>query len=499
MGGAAIAAVAAACVIDLDPPIDPTEDGGLADQQVIDAASADATDAADAQRDTGGLECVQNSDCRSEPGAGAGCVTTTCDLKAGRCVYDYCPVPNAVPGGTECKAQVCDFEAGACGQERPVTFVANELAFPTESPMTNLPCAVGTGLSRCFAAAYPFLYVAHTLTTSPNFAFAYAVADLGVTAPQPIPIEGIDFPPAIIVHSGSLVYFIGRVQMLTSTSGLLPIAWLEAPRDPRAITMRATKITAQYGASPTVVPNAFPVPGGGLLLTSTTSSVLLAAPLADKGLVLPIAPQVGTPQGGAVAQSRDRMVLVNQPANGNANGQLVKNAGTTGGNALPAVSITSVILRSVPGQSVFAHTSEGTVVSLTAPWNGDASTPIDTVRFTNLIGPNLAFATAGDAGTTLATYAGGIPITTRATGPLAAVDPNRTIAFALEPPSATFAQLVELDDAGSFRPFDTNRREVFDGGPGTFSTQTSSGWVYLLQATGLSVTVRILQPSCDVP
>lgn len=498
LSAATLAAVAAACVIDLDPPVDP-EDGGLADQQVIDAADADSADAADAQRDAGGVECVQNSDCRSEPGAGAGCVTTTCDVKAGRCVYEYCPLANTVPGGPECKAQVCDFEAGTCGQERPVRFVANEIRFPTESPMTNLPCAVGTGLSRCFAAAYPFLYVAHTLTTSPLFAFAYPVADLGVTAPQPIPIEGIDFPPAIIVQSGSLVYFIGRVQMLTSTSGLLPIAWLETPRDPRAVTMKATKITAQYGASPTVVPNAFPVPGGGILLTSTTSSVLLQAPLADKGLVLPIAPQVGTPQGGPVAQSRDRMVLVNQPASGTANGQLVKSAGTTAGNALPATSITSVILRSVPGQSVFAHTDEGTVVSLTAPWNGDASAPIDTVRFTNLVGPGLAFATAGDAGTTLATYEGGIPNTTKATGPLAPIDPNRTIAFAFEPPSATFAQLVELDDAGSFRPFDTNRREVFDGGPGTFSAQTSSGWVYLLQATGTSATVRILQPSCDVP
>lgn len=482
---------AVACVIDLDPPADPADAGLLADQQA-DATPADASDASDARRDTGGVECVQNSDCRSEPGPGVGCVETTCDLKAGRCVYDFCP------SGGVCKAKSCDVEAGVCGAESTVKFVASELTFATDSLMKDLPCAVGSiNLSRCFAASHPFLFVAHQFGTS--FASAYPVVDLAVTTPQPIPIEGIDFPPAIVIQSGSLVYFIGKVQMLTGTSGLLPIAWLEAPRDPRAVTMKATKVTAQYNAPPTVVPAAFAAPGGAIVLTSTTTAVLLQAPLAEKELLLPIPPQLGMAQGAPVAQSRDRLVFVNQPANGNANGQLVRNAGTTAGSALTPQSITTVIGRSVPGQSTYAYTPEGTVMSLTSRWaDGDASTPIDSVRVASLIGSNQVFATASTAGITLVSFEGGIPMATKATGPLAAVDTQRTVALALEPPSATFAQLVELDDAGTFRPLDGNRREVFDGGPATFAAQTSSGWVYVLQQTApMTVTVRILQPSCD--
>ena len=252
--GAIAAAAIAACFVDLDPPLDatvPAEAGSPPDQlaPIVDArVDAPAT-----------TECVTIGDCNPGDAPGTGCLSSTC--VAGKCQYTVC-------GGTgaSCSLTTCNKATNTCNPTpTALNFGAGAFSFDLDSPLDAPPvlkCSnTASSPNKCFAAVYPFIFVAEASRNATANAYAYDVSDPTNPNPVGVPIQGVDFLAQSVVASGRRVYFVD--QATTNPR----IAWLDVPTNPFAKTLTASSVAVAY---PTVAPlfptTAFPAPNGGLYL-----------------------------------------------------------------------------------------------------------------------------------------------------------------------------------------------------------------------------------------
>lgn len=258
--GAVGALAVAACFVDLDPPlgaIEPIPDTGAPDNTL-------GPSNVDSDIDTGlAPECFTEADCNPGTDPAVACLGKSC--VSGRCEYTTCGA-----SGVMCADhQSCDRTTGNCSAS-PVGFEAGHFDITLKNQLDGalaFQCTTSTSPTRCFAAVWPFLIVAQpTDPPSDLNAFAYDVSDPTNPIPDPIAINGVDFPSLAVVASGRRVYFVD--QSTTNPK----VAWVDVPSNPFVKTMNATSVPVTYPASvrPLV---AHPAPNAGLYIGGTNGVI----------------------------------------------------------------------------------------------------------------------------------------------------------------------------------------------------------------------------------
>lgn len=465
--GGAVVRLLAGCMIDLDAVPGPLVDAGVDDPPDVVAPALDA--GSDAT-----TECNVAADCDAGP-FGGGCITPQCN--AGRCAYDLCPT------GDSCQIARCDLDAGACTAPSALAFGAGELAISTNAPFANLPCG---SLGRCVAAGYPFLFV----VDGQDSISGYVVADPKAAVPRRVGVDKLDFAPAALLGNENRIYFVGAPSGPLQDMRLR-IGWLEVPANPFASDIPVTSVEIPYRASTGDVPALFAAPGGDLFLVSGRESFRFRPTTTQATLVRPLPDSPGL---GITASASDRLVGVASDGAGSASFALLVNAGTPtagfGGAVAGPANVAQVSTTGGAAGEVVALAATGPIV--------DGGIPLATrTRVQWIVEPGASAITA-DAGVDFPVYAGaGVATTSRLVGPVAVTSAGAVTFRASGPTLTTSVELVSRRDAGAAPAVIAQRSATLGGAPGSYVALTSRDWVYALSASGATLTVDVLRPSCD--
>lgn len=471
--GAALAALAG-CMIDLAPPSAAVVDaGGGPPSTAGDATPPDPVDAG--APDAGPAACVTAADC--DRGAIApGCLVPTCD--EGRCAYALCPT------GDACSAAACDLDAGACAAPAPVGFAGAPRTLSTNVPFAALPCG---SLGRCVAAARETLFV----VDGQSHLSAWLVAE-GIGAAYRTADVALDFAPAAVVASGDRVYAVGAP---SGPIGALRVrlAWLDAPANPLDPALPVTSVELAYRASSADVPALFAAPEGDLLLVAGREAFRFH-PDDGAGEASLARPLPDVPTLGLVASAGDALVGAALDPVGNASFGLVANAGTARAGLGAAVAAPAV---GTAAQLAVAGGPTGEVVALSAvgPVVDGGIPAVQKARLTWVVEPG-ADAVTATASVELGSFAPPIAPPTAAIGPVGVVREGAFVLRAAAGGATTTAALVGRGDGGA--PYFVPRRSApLAGAVGGYGLFTTARGVYVVTASGSTLTVAPFRPACD--
>ncbi len=468
---AGVAVVAAACSLGLDPSLIPGSDASVADAAVKDGG-VDAPNP---------VTCKANPDCKSSNA----CLTGTCDVDAGECVYAVCP-------SNTCSASVCG-TGNQCSA--PTTYGFHAGTFHVS--LGNIGCGGGgAGARRCFAAVYPFVFVGTT-----NGVVAYPVEDPTNTAPASIPVAGLPFFPSAIVSSGNTVYFVGAVAG-TGPDYKIPIASLSVPTDPTVSEMTATTAfdTLQVVSVDIVVPDA----AGGIYLVradpaKSYPAARIAAPLKDLDS-LSFAPTAGLPaNSGVAAASGTRLVTFRQDNTypGDAFFSL-ETAAATGSaqNAGEQDTIPTVGQSFAP--DYLAQSATGGLLWSTASitMNDAGAGQTVSARLSWVLADDNATKFDGTTHVDVSTY-NVVGFGQDLPGPIAWIDDNTAIAISAAPTN-TAQSLVQIASRNGTPSIVTGRSFQLAFVPSALAIAASNGYGYVLAPnTTAGADVHVFGTTCD--
>lgn len=423
-----------------------------------------------------GARCTKDDECRS---ANA-CLTGTCDLFRGVCVYDVCRKPAA------CTVSACDPQAKACN---PATAVYGFHTAQFKVTTGGIGCGA---LSRCFAAAYPFVFVGTT-----NGVVAYPAADPTNPTPTSIPVSGLSFFPQFIVASGNRVYFVGAA-LGSGANAKLPLAWIDVPQDPQAKTLTATTVLETVGQPS--MGFAFAAPSDALLLVVNDAqrafpSALVAPPLQDLASVS-FFPLAGIPDAGAaptpVATSGARLLMNRySPFLPNLSFEIGPGTATTQNAGEQGISA----LAPIANQYAFAPGADGSVLFSSLSLNATDAGPTTprAVRLTWLV----ADANAGfdaTANVDIETYP--TPPVGLAVGPVAWVDAQNALVTAQlkTDPAQTVVRVASKGNPPTISTKQFLIAKTVDG----VAAAASNGLGYVIVADSpTDATIHVFAPSCN--
>jgi hypothetical protein len=434
--------------------------------------------------------CSVDTDCK----APNGCFTGHCDPALHACRFDVCPQTDP------CKASTCTVSTGTCGAPATVKFHATSFAVALG--------AVGCGDApqRCLAAAWPFVFVGTV-----NGVVAYSVADPTSTAPAPIPVSALPFPPSQMIASGSRVWLAGS-SFGSTPNAKVQLAWIDVPSNPQSTSITANTVL-QVDDEPPLL-GISPAPNGGVYVISGDASKyypisLVNAPLGDLASIKSFAnsgvdASVSTP----LASSGTRMVFGHFYDYDNFMYlTLMSGVGTASSTPSTEKSLASSFGTMYPQYSL-GSSPEGTVV-FTAP--STIPDPDGGQRLLNTA--RLAWLLDNQADTTLKaapmvdveTYTPPIEWNSALIiGPVAVVDPNTVVVVAADPANlgGTVVQVVTRAPGGLDAGVVAGRRQTLAASYNRIGVTVSHGFAYALTSDppdgGVSetATVHVFAPSC---
>jgi hypothetical protein len=457
-----------------------------------DAAPPDATPPAVAGRDAPPAAdagpCTKDGDCL----ASDACLSGRCDTSSGACVFDVCKQ------STPCTRATCDANGGSCGTPSPYGFHAGSFKVSFG--------AVGCGgnAGRCFAAAYPYLFVGTT-----NGLVAYTAADPTTATPPPIPIAGLPFAPSFVVASGQRVWLVGGTFGAGPTYRL-QLAWIDVPANPFATTLHAQSVLADTTqASLSFV---FPRPGGGVFLVEGDQAkafptAIAAAPFADLA-ALSVSQNAGITSGATpAAASGARLVAYRWlSANSEFDGvfSFIDGAGTKS-VTVGADQDTVGAMGKVYGGGSIAETTGGGLA-----WGAPLGTPNPAGGYATIAARVAFLVDDAQDGTfdaslhaDLETYAlGDVGFGQEVVGPIASIDPSHVLGLAQTPANLmeTSVQIVERapgPDGGLAARVVAGRRTVLPISSDKLAAASTNGFGYVLANDASdSATVHVFAPAC---
>ena len=483
---ACVAIIAAGCSLGLDASlINGGGDGGAAGDGSHDDVEGGGDGSGDhsTQPPPAG-SCNQDSDCKNA----SACVKAThCDLAIHLCGFDVCPV-------AACQSAACDTMANMCSVPASFGFHASSFKVTTGG--------VGCGgvASRCFAAAYPFVFVGTT-----NGVVAYQVGDPANSAPPVVPVGGLPFLPSRIVSSGRRVYFIGNV-VGSGPTYHLAIASLDVPQNPFVTAFAAT--TAFVGYPQPSAPEVFPSTNGAIFLVYPDSvkawpTALVNAPIQDSSSISLLASPGIAMGASVVAASGSRLVTYHWAdlTNGYMAAFSFENgAGTS--NAQNGGETTASDMGTIYPQGFFAQGNDGSLL-----WSSPATNTPDggafntaAARMTWLVADDKATAFAETVKIDMETYAPPIPYGSSVSGPMAWIDAKTALVIAAakqDPTKQTSVQIASRTMLpASLLP---GRRYVLPVDVNHVGAAASGAFAYALAADDMmnqSATVHVFAPSC---
>jgi hypothetical protein len=483
------ALVLASCSLGLDESLigQGAEASTDLDVVAIDSGAGDGGDGGPSVLPEAGA-CTTDNDCKGT----AGCFTAKCDVARKRCVFDVCRQ-------TACNSAACTTTASptTCAPAKPYKYEAAQ--FPVGA---QIGC--GGQLGRCFAAAYPFVFVGTT-----NGVLAFSAMDPQSTAPPSIPITGLGFVPVQMVASGNRVFFIGNPVGI-GTSSRLPLAYVDVPSDPFAKKVEAVTVLANYprpAADPVVL---YARGDDTALLVDFNAMTSYASAVVAPPLVEPVtlSSNVISFTAGAApdAVSGTRLMLGQLNPAGTPLFALASNAGETSTATVPDVAIPSATPASSP--SYFAQSPEGAVfwahVALDGPPAPPAPPPpgIRAAKGYFVIADGSASIDA-DAGIDLEAF-GGAPQGTPTVGPIAMLDAKTVMVTTASPANPTLQTnvsfLTRSPTLAIVKNADaTPRRSLIALPVGQLAAAGSHGLGYVLAvdpAAPTAPTVHVFDPAC---
>lgn len=474
--GSALAALFAACKLDLDESLidqgDASSDGGGSGGAGGLAESGIGGSGGTGGKGDGG-PCDADTQCKSD----AACLEGTCS--GGQCLFELCP------STTACTGRSCDTSAGVCSQPQTYGFKATSIELPTD-----IGC--GGAATRCVAAFGDLVFVA----TSDGTLHAWRTSN--PAAPEKLTVDAPTFTVARMVAAE------GRLLILSAVANdKLQLAWLDPPADPKATSLTLTSVGVNFaGTINTVYPAG---PSSFLIVENNAQSfypaALLAPPIQNNATVSAY-PSTGLAPGAAVvAAAGSRLVsfrMNTTPSPAVPTFTLVQNAGTTNaqnGNE-QAVSVEAP----TDGTAhYFASGFDGSVLwSTNRVYQGDAGTMQTSavvLRWALAAGSSTFDATLE---VDLASYSEADSSVVRR-GPIALIDANTVLATAAYPvdPQQTLVRSVTrsgsslaLGSATAVLPFSTGQIGVTANRKvGVVLTPTST-------TPALKATLHLFAPGC---
>jgi hypothetical protein len=485
LGSASAPLVAFGCSLGLDASLIGADGGALVDGSTppVDGVAPDALiDGAPPKPDPGA--CAQDSDCKST----SACVKAAhCDPDSKLCVYDVCT-------SQACQASSCDTQGTTCSVPAAYNFHATSFKVVLGGVGCGSP-------SRCFAAAYPFVFVGTT-----NGVIAYQVGDPTNSAPPPVPVTGLPFLPQHIVANGRRVYFIGNV-VGSGPSYHLAIAWLDVPGNPFITAFAAKTSFVTYPRD--VVSNAFAGTAGGLFLeygdaAKAFPSVLLSAPIVDSSsIALFPTPGIAT-NASIVAASGSRFITYRWDGSNtgyNALFSFENGAGTA--NAQNGGEQQATAMGEVYPQGFFATGAGGSVLwsapQVIVPDGGPATTI--SARMTWLVADAKATTFDESAHVDVEPYSNpnnGYGIS--AAGPMAVMDPKTALVLAASKDNLQQTSVQVASRALTPPALLAGRRYVLPVDVYHSAAAASGGFGYVLvqdDQLNQSATVHVFAPACQ--
>jgi hypothetical protein len=456
--------VAVACSFNLDPSliVDTGKDLGPAGGEPGAAAEAGM----DGTGPNGlGNKCTTDAECPSSHG----CLTGRCDAIRGVCVYDVCKQP-----GPSCAVARCNEAVRSCGAPTPHGFHAGVI--DVGAP---LACADAT-VSKCIAAAYPFVFV---LTTT-GVRVHSAIDPMNPT-PRSVALTGPSFQPAQLVATANRVYFVGPPNGASAQ-----VAWVDVPVDPFTTTLATTAqatltISADAGTSAFaatadsifVVGQVAPYPTA--LVGQAAGATVNAYPL----------PPVG-PYPTLAGASGTRLLV--QSTFGGADYRFVLNAGT-------ASATLSADAGSPAAQSMFAiqygQGHDGSIVAHGGVFGG--TYPDFGYSSTGAVwlvanAAATSYGTQAVAVETYTPYASTYPL-----GPIAWLDPDRVLVTALAAGAAGTTSVQVATKATNPPSKIAGRRFTFPADPIKIGAAASNGLGYVLVSEATTAKLHVFATDCN--
>ena len=477
--------IAAGCSLGLDASLigAGTEGGVAGDGSLDDSPNGDGSADHATQPPPPGF-CNQDSDCKIT----SACVKTTkCDLAIHLCAVDVCPV-------AACQSAACDTMANTCSV--PASFGFHASSFK----VTTGGVGCGGTASRCFAAAYPFVFVGTT-----NGVVAYQVGDPANSSPPVVPVSGLPFLPSRIVSSGRRIYFIGNV-VGSGPTYHLALAWLDVPQNPFVSTFNATTVFVGYPQAS--APEVFPTTNGAVFLVHPDSAkawptTLINAPLQDSTAINLLA-SPGIAQGASVvAASGSRLVTFHwaDATSGYLAAFSFENgAGTS--NAQNAGELTATDMGTVYPQGFFAQGTDGSLLWQSPSTNTPDGGPFNTAsaRMTWLVADDKAMGFDQMVKLDVETYQPPIGYGASVAGPMAWIDAKTALVTAAAKQDPTKQSSVQVASRtmlpASLLP---GRRYVLPVDINHVGAAASGAFAYALAADDMmnqSATVHVFAPSC---
>jgi len=476
--------VAAGCSLGLDASLITAGDASIGDD-----GAAQGDGAADAPGDgnnppPGPGACSKDSDCKPK----SACVKSAhCDLSIHRCAFDVCPV-NA------CQSAACDTMSNTCSV--PASFGFHASSFK----VTQGGVGCGNNPSRCFAAAYPFVFVGTT-----NGVVAFQVGDPTNSSPQVVPVTGLPFLPTRIVHSGRRVWFFGNV-VGSGPTYHVAVAWLDVPQDPFVTSFAATTAFVSYPQSR--LPEVFPTTNNAVFLVHADAiaawpAVLLNAPVQDSSSIT-LAPSPGISNGASVVGASGARLVTYHWSDAMsgymAAFSLETAAGTT--NAQNDGEMTASAMGTVYPQGYFAFGPDGSVL-----WSAPATSVPDggpfneiAARMTWLVKDDKAKMFSETDKVDVETYAPPVGYGTPVAGPMAWLDANTALVLAAAKQDPAKQSVVQVASRqmlpASLLP---GRRYVLPVDIGHSGAAGSGAYGYVLASDDMmnqSATVHVFAPAC---
>jgi hypothetical protein len=357
-------------------------------------------------------------------------------------------------------------------------------------------------LSRCFAAAYPFVFVGTV-----NGVLAFPAADPQNALPASVPVTGLGFVPVQIVASGSRVYFLGT-PVGTAVSSRVPIAYADLPPDPFATKIPVTTVLPTFNR-PVTDPLALLARGNdtALLIDLNVASAYASAalePPIHEPTALSSTGIASTAGAVPVAVSGSRLVMGQIGALGVPSFGFVNAAGSSAPQTVPDVAIATATPAAAP-QS-FAQSADGAVfwshLSLTTAPPGPPAPLNRAVKGYFLVADGVAgFDPA--AGIDLEVYAPPVPLSTASVGPVALLDSQTamvTTASPTNPAGVSNVSFVTRQPLALVKNADTlPRRFPIPVNVGQLAAAATHGLGYVLAvdpAAPAAPQIYVFDPAC---
>lgn len=429
--------------------------------------------------------CNQDSDCKNA----SACVKGAhCDLAIHLCGFDVCPV-------AACQAAACDTMSNTCSV--PASFGFHASSFKVTAG--GVGCG-GLGATRCFAAAYPFVFVGTT-----NGVVAYNVSDPSSSSPSTVALGGVPFLPTRIVSSGRRVYFIGNV-VGSGPTYHLAMAWLDVPQNPFVTSFAASTAFVAYPQAS--APEVFPSSNGGIFLVHPDSAkawptVLVTAPVQDSSSIT-MSASPGIAMGASVLGASGSRLVTYHWADA-MNGYLAAfsfetAAGTS--NAQNGGESTATAMGTIFPQGFFAFGPDGSVLWSTPATNVPDGGAFNTfaARMTWLVADDKAAAFDESNKVDVETYAPPVAYGQSVAGPMAWIDKDTALVIAAAKQDVTKQSAVQVAQKSMLpAALVAGRRYVLPVDVNHVGAAASGGFAYVLaqdDTMNQSATVHVFAPSC---